>query len=64
MLEHSVDVFGLFQMAAMINNKELLQVFFIAHKVLSYLLTAWIILHLLAVIKHQRQGIPILGRML
>ena len=69
MMDRQINVFELISFAPpMIGieffGKAATDIFFMAHRISSLLLTLLIVLHVAAVIKHHRDGIPLLKKML
>lgn len=64
MMEQDIKIFNLFSFSPLINNDALITYFKIGHMFLSRILATFIILHILAVIKHELKGTRILKRMI
>ncbi|NQZ87802.1 MAG: cytochrome b/b6 domain-containing protein [Saccharospirillaceae bacterium] len=63
MMDRPVPIFDLFQFTQLLDNSDIITTFKILHKYSTQLLAVCILLHIMAVIKHEIMGKKILKRM-
>ena len=63
MMERDMTVFGWFEVGAILTNGHLTEVFSKIHRVANVALFILLFVHILAVIKHELSGIPMLRKM-
>lgn len=64
MMDQNIDVFGLFELPQLIHNVELIHFWETAHQISTRILAIFVLLHVAAVVRHERVGNKILKRML
>lgn len=64
MMDRKMNVFGLFEVNSAFSPGIITERFFILHRCANILLTLLLLGHVLAVIKHQLNGVPILRKMI
>jgi len=64
MMEHEMKVFNWFVVPEILDKGPMTHLFFILHRTANILLSLLLIMHIVAVIKHQLNGIPLLKKMI
>ncbi|NQZ23364.1 MAG: cytochrome b/b6 domain-containing protein [Colwellia sp.] len=64
MMEHEIKVFNWFVVPEILDKGLMTQTFFILHRVANIILSLLLIMHIVAVIKHQLNGVPLLKKMI
>ncbi len=64
MIDHEINIFNVFSFPQLIQDNELITYFKIGHMYICRILAVFIILHIIAVIKHEVTGTRILKRMI
>lgn len=64
MMERPMSVFGLMSFAPLLDTSATTEFFFTVHRYSCMILAGLVVMHLLAVLRHHRNGIPLLRKMI